>query len=128
MKLTGLLLVPAGPPPEPINRMMEALRLDEESSRDQQADSPVWIIQSAEDRDRYRMDFRPAPGLHPDLGTQGHQSESKAGVDHIKVRRTTADLSQSQLISGYPQLVSALFAPIRWQPVSLQTKRPSFNL
>ncbi|XP_040000878.1 E3 ubiquitin-protein ligase RNF31-like [Xiphias gladius] len=75
----------SGPLPEPINRMIEALRLDGEYIRNQQGDSPVRIVQSEADRDRHRMDSGPAPGRQQDLGTQRLRSESAAGVDHIKM-------------------------------------------
>lgn len=92
-----LVLVSTGvPPAHLLSRMMGALRLDGESSRDQQGESPVWMVQSEAARDRHTAGSvvlvpgsGQAAGLHPDHGTQRLQSEQAAGVDHIKVRRTT---------------------------------------
>lgn len=93
--------------------MIGALRLEGESSRDQKGESPVWMVQSEAARDRHTAGSvvlvpgsGPAAGLHRDLGTQRLQSETAAGAEHIKVRRTTGSqwvfscLSRCQQVLG----------------------------
>ncbi|XP_071348871.1 E3 ubiquitin-protein ligase RNF31 isoform X3 [Trachinotus anak] len=74
-----------GSPPEPLSRMMEALRLYGESRRDQQGDSPLQIFQVEAARDRHRTGSGPAPGAHQELDTQSLQSEAAIGADLIKL-------------------------------------------
>lgn len=89
---------------------MGALRLGRESSRDQQGESPVGMVQSEAARDRHTAGSvvlvpgsGPAAGTHPDLCTKRLQSQPGAGMDHTKVRRTagfplvSGGLSRSQL-------------------------------
>lgn len=76
-----LVLVSAGVPcADPLSRRMGALRLDGESRRDQQGESPVRMVQSEAARDRHATGG--AVVLVPGSGPV-------AGVDHNKVRRTT---------------------------------------
>ncbi|XP_070829348.1 E3 ubiquitin-protein ligase RNF31 isoform X2 [Chaetodon trifascialis] len=79
------------PPADPLSRMMRALRLDRESSRDQQGEPPVQMVQLEAARDRHTADSvllgpgpGPAAGPHEDLCTERPQSQTAAGVDHIK--------------------------------------------
>ncbi|XP_076601843.1 E3 ubiquitin-protein ligase RNF31 isoform X2 [Chaetodon auriga] len=79
------------PSADPLSRMMRALRLDGESSRDQQAEPPVQMVQLEAARDRHMVDSvvlgpgsGPAAEPHEDLCTERPQSQTAAGVDHIK--------------------------------------------
>lgn len=94
--LHHLVLVSAGvPPADPLSRMMRALKLDRESSRDQQGETPLRMVQLEGARDRHTPDSMvpgpgsgPAAGPHHDLCTERPQSQIAAGVDHIKVSQT----------------------------------------
>ncbi|TKS79213.1 E3 ubiquitin-protein ligase RNF31 [Collichthys lucidus] len=77
---------------EPLSRVMGALRLDRESSRDQYGWSPVRTVQSEAARVRHTTGsvvLRPGSGLaaesYQDLCTERLQSQTGAGVDHIKM-------------------------------------------
>ncbi|XP_049455239.1 E3 ubiquitin-protein ligase RNF31 isoform X3 [Epinephelus fuscoguttatus] len=72
-------------PADPLSRRMGALRLDTESSRDQQDGSPVQTVQSEAARDGHDTGPGPAAGLHQGLGTQRIQSEPAAGEEHAKM-------------------------------------------
>nr|XP_020465909.1 E3 ubiquitin-protein ligase RNF31-like isoform X4 [Monopterus albus] len=74
-----------GPSPDPMSRMMGALRLDKVSSTDKLSDSSVQTSQSEAVRSDFSAGSVPAPGLCLDLGTQRLQSEPVAGADHIKM-------------------------------------------
>ncbi|XP_035025563.1 E3 ubiquitin-protein ligase RNF31 isoform X2 [Hippoglossus stenolepis] len=73
----------SGLPPEPLSRMMGALRLDE-SSRDQQSDSPERIVKSEAARDKHGAGPGPQPGRHQYMCPQS-QCEVAAGGGHIKM-------------------------------------------
>ncbi|XP_019964990.1 E3 ubiquitin-protein ligase RNF31 isoform X6 [Paralichthys olivaceus] len=73
----------SGLPPEPLSRMMGALRLDESTS-DQQSDSLEKIVQSEAARDRHGAGSGPPPGLHQYMCPQS-QCEVAAGGGHIKM-------------------------------------------
>ncbi|XP_060941106.1 E3 ubiquitin-protein ligase RNF31 isoform X2 [Limanda limanda] len=73
----------SGLPPEPLGRMMGALRLDE-SSRDQQSDSPERIVQSEAARDQHGAGSGPQPGRHRSTCPQS-QREAAAGGGHIQM-------------------------------------------
>ncbi|XP_041805183.1 E3 ubiquitin-protein ligase RNF31 isoform X2 [Chelmon rostratus] len=80
------------PPADPLSRMMRALKLDRESSRDQQGETPLRMVQLEGARDRHTPDSMvpgpgsgPAAGPHHDLCTERPQSQIAAGVDHIKM-------------------------------------------
>nr|XP_020465906.1 E3 ubiquitin-protein ligase RNF31-like isoform X2 [Monopterus albus] len=75
----------SGPSPDPMSRMMGALRLDKVSSTDKLSDSSVQTSQSEAVRSDFSAGSVPAPGLCLDLGTQRLQSEPVAGADHIKM-------------------------------------------
>lgn len=68
-------------PADPLSRRMGALRLDTESSRDQQGGSPVQTVQSEAARDGHDT----GPGPTAGLGTQRIQSEPAAGEEHAKM-------------------------------------------
>lgn len=119
-----LVLVFAGAPlVEPLSRVMGALRLDRESSRDQYGWSPVQTVQSEVARVRHTTGsvvLGPGSGLaaesYQDLCTERLQSQTGAGVDHIKVRKTTG----SQLVLAGLRSIGGL----RWsQQVSVGLSR-----
>nr|XP_046264163.1 E3 ubiquitin-protein ligase RNF31 isoform X2 [Scatophagus argus] len=78
-------------PADPLSKMMGALRLDREFSRDQQSESPVRMVQSDPARDKNTgsvvlvPDSGPAARPQRDLCTERLQSQATAGVDHIKM-------------------------------------------
>ncbi|XP_040911156.1 E3 ubiquitin-protein ligase RNF31 isoform X3 [Toxotes jaculatrix] len=100
-----LNISPPGPPPEPLSKMMGALRLGGESSRGQQGDSPLRTVQSEAARDRHRRGSGPAPGLHQRL-----PSQPAAEVDHtMMVARLPPD--QAAIFLSLMKMEGRSFSP-----------------
>lgn len=77
---------------------MGALRVDRESSRDLQSDSPVRMVQSEAARDKHMAGsvlLVPGSRPHPVLSPKRLQSHPGAEMDHTKVRRFSVGLSRS---------------------------------